>query len=181
MYEDLAFISVSRGDIKSSLPLYRKAYEGLKECSGPDKKNTLMVQALLAGAMVRLGQSKAVVPILESSLPAWKKVSGGTPDMFPPLYYLSRAYVDTGRYADGATTAAELLTCLEGKVSATDRRIGTTQMIWAKALAGEQRYKEALPHAEIAAKLTANRSTPYTQQVGAEARQVLADIQSKIK
>ena len=52
-------------------------------------------------------------------------------------------------------------------------------MAWALALAGQYRYREALPHAEIAGKLTANGPTPYTRQMGAEARQVLADIRAK--
>lgn len=139
-----------------------------------------MVQALMAGAMTKVGQSKAAVPILESSLPAWRKVAGTSPDLFPPLYYLSRAYVDTGRYEEGEAMARELLGVLEGKVSPTDRRIGATQMAWALALAGQHRYQEALPHAEIAGKLTANGPTPYTRRVGVEAQQVLADIQAKL-
>ena len=179
MYEDLAYIDVSRGDIQSSLPLYQLAYDGLKACSGPDKKNTLMVQALMAGAMTKVGDSKKAVPILEGALPAWRRIANSSQDMFPPLYYLSRAYVDVGRFQDGEALAKELMGDLDGKVAPTDRRIGATQMAWALALAGQHRYQEALPHAQIAEKLTENGPTPYSQRVGAEARQVLADIQAK--
>jgi hypothetical protein len=99
--------------------------------------------------------------------------------MFPPLYYLSRAYSDVGRYQEGEALAKELLGILEGKVSPKDRRLGATDMAWAIALAGQHRYKEALPHAELAAKLTQGGITPYTRRLGAEAKQVLADIQAK--
>jgi serine/threonine-protein kinase len=180
MYEDLAYINVSRGQIDTSIPLYQRAYDGLKSCSGPEKKNTLMVQSLMAGAMTKVGQSKEAIPILESSLPAWRKVSGNSPDMFPPLYYLSRAYSDVGRFQEGEAMAKELLGILEDKVSPKDRRLGATNMAWAIALAGDQRYQEALPHAELAVKLTANGPTPYTRRMGAEAQKVLADIQAKM-
>ena len=101
--------------------------------------------------------------------------------MFPPLYYLSRAYVDVGRYQDGEGLAKELMSDLEGKVAPTDRRIGATQMAWALALAGQHRFDEALPHARIAEKLTENAPTPYSRRMGAEAKQVLADIQARMQ
>jgi tetratricopeptide (TPR) repeat protein len=180
MYEDLAFISIARNQIEASIPLYQRAYDGLRQCSGPDKKNTLMVQALLAGAMVKVGQSAKAVPMLEAALPVWRKVSGTSPDLFPPLYYLSRAYSNLGRYQDGEAVAKEVLGILDGRVPPTDRRIGTAQMAWAIALSGELRYPDALPHAEQAVKLTSNGQTPYTRSVNAEAQQVLASIQSKL-
>jgi len=179
MYEDLAYIDVAQGQIQSSIPLYQRAYDGLKSCSGPEKKNTLMVQSLMAGAMTKVGQSKDAIPILESSLPAWRKVSGNSPDMFPPLYYLSRAYSDVDRFQEGEAMAKELLGILEGKVSPKDRRLGATNMAWAIALAGQHRYQDALPRAELAVKLTGNGPTPYTRRMGAEAQQVLADIKAK--
>ena len=180
MYEDLAYLNVSRDQVGAAIPLFQQAYDGLKACSGPEKKNTLMVQALLAGAMTKVGQSKEAIPILESSLPAWRKISANSPDMFPPLYYLSRAYSDVGRFQEGEAMARELLGILEGKVSPKDRRIGATSMAWAIALAGEHRYQDALPHAQLAATLTANGPTPYTRRMGAEAQKVLADIQANM-
>ncbi|HEY1901069.1 MAG TPA: protein kinase [Terracidiphilus sp.] len=180
MYEDLAYIDQARTDIQAALPLFQKAYEGLKSCSGPDKKNTLMVQAIMGGAMVRLGQAKAAIPILEGSMPAWRKIAGNSPDLFPPMYYLATGYVATGRYAEAESIAKELLGVLEGKVAPDSRRIGVTHLVWARALAGEHRYQEALPHAVIADKITVSGNTPYTQLVHREAHQTLADIQAKV-
>jgi serine/threonine-protein kinase len=179
MYEDLAYLDVSSMKIQDSIPLFHRAYDGLKACSGPDKRNTLMVQALMAGAMIRLGQAKEAVPILEGSMPAWRKVAGNSPDMFNPMYYLATAYVATGRFAEGEAVARELMGIMEGRIAPNNRRLGTTHFVWARALAGQHRYKEALPHAQIADKLTENGNVPYTQQVHAEAHQLLLDVQAK--
>jgi serine/threonine protein kinase len=179
MYEDLAYIDQSRMDIPAALPLFQKAYEGLKSCSGPDKKNTLLVQALMGGAMIRLGQAKAAVPIIEGAMPAWRKIAGNSPDLFSPMYYLSCGYVAVGRYADAEATASELLGILEGKLAPNSRRIGVTHLVWARALAGEHRYQDALPHAVIADKLTVGGNTPYTEHVHTEAHQVLVEVQAK--
>jgi len=179
MYEDLAYLDVSSMHIQDSIPQFQKAYDGLKACSGPDKRNTLMVQALMAGAMIRLGQASQAATILEGSMPAWRKVAGNSPDMFNPMYYLATAYVTIGRYADGEAVAKELMGIMEGKVAPNNRRLGTVQFVWARALAGQHRYQEALPHAQIADKLTENGNVPYTQQVHSEAHQLLLDIQAK--
>jgi serine/threonine-protein kinase len=181
MYEDLAYIDQARNDIPAALPMFQKAYEGLKACSGPQKKNTLMVQALLGGAMIRLGQAKEAVPMLEASIPAWRNASGTSPDLFPPMYYLSCGYVAVGRYADAEAMAKELVGILEGKIAPNSRRVGVTHLVWARALAGERRYQEALPHAQIAEKMTENGNTPYTQMVHTEAHQALEDIQAKLR
>jgi hypothetical protein len=83
------------------------------------------------------------------------------------------------RFQEGEAMAKELLGILEGKVSPKDRRLGATNMAWAIALAGQHRYQDALPRAELAVKLTGNGPTPYTRRMGAEAQQVLADIKAK--
>jgi predicted Zn-dependent protease len=181
MYEDMAYMNTSRNDLRAALPLYQKAYEGLKKCSGPDKRNTLLVQALMAGAMTKVGQSQAAIPILEASLPAWKKVADASPDLFSPLYYLASAYDNVGRYAEGEAKAKELTEILQSKVAPNDRRICASEFVWARALAGEQRYKEALPHAENASKLVGHALTPYSKQLEHEVVQLLQQIQAKLR
>jgi hypothetical protein len=74
-----------------------------------------------------------------------------------------------------------LMGILEGKLAPTNRRLGTTHFVWARALAGQHRYQEALPHLVIADKLTENGTTPYTQQVHSEAHQLLLDVQAKTR
>jgi len=110
-----------------------------------------------------------------------EEAAGSSPDLAEPLYFLAKAYVETGRFADGEKIAKELVAVQEGKVGPTDRRFGASHLIWARALAGQHRYDEALPHAELADGLLANAVSPGGKQMGAEAHQLLAEIQSKIQ
>ncbi|MHB2009497.1 MAG: protein kinase domain-containing protein, partial [Acidobacteriaceae bacterium] len=169
MYADLAFIHGVRGDVQGSVPLYRKAYDGYKVCSGPDNKGTLLVQDYMAGAMIKLGQAKAAVPMLEASMPAWRKIAGSSPDLANPLYFLALAYVDTGQYARAEKTAEELVKVQEGKVDPNDHRIGSSQLVLARALIGQNRYQEALSHAEIADRVLAKAVSPGQKQSSSEA------------
>jgi hypothetical protein len=56
------------------------------------------------------------------------------------------------------------------------------QWVWADSLSGQKRYREALPHAELADKaFTAEHSSaPGTQHNAARAHQLLLDLQSKL-
>ena len=181
MYADLGFIHGARGDIAGSLPLYRQAYEGYKTCSGPDNMGTLLVQDYLAGAMIKLGQAKAAVPMLEASMPAWRKIAGSSPDLANPLFFLALGYVDSGDFARAEKTAEELVKVQQGRVAPNDHRIGSSQLVWARALAGQHRYQEALHHAEIADSVLSQTGTsPNHQQSMTQAHQVLLNIQSKL-
>lgn len=181
MYADLAFIHGARGDIAGSLPLYRRAYDGYKTCSGPDNMGTLVVQDYMAGAMITLGQAKEAVSILEASMPAWRKIAGSSPDLSNPLFFLTRGYIDCGDYVQAEKTAEELIKVQEGRVAPNDHRMGSAQLMWARALAGQHRYQEALPHAEIADRVLSQEGNfPHHQQSLTQAHQVLLDIQSKL-
>ena len=181
MYADLAYIRAARGEFEASLPLYQRAYDGYKTCSGPDNRGTLVVGDYMAGSMIRAGKAKEAIPMLEASMPAWRKVAGSSPDLANPLHFLALAYVDTGQYVQAEKTAEELVKVQEGKVAADDHRMGSSHLVWAKALVGQDRYQEALPHAEIADRVLAQTLiSPTQKQVSADAHQVLMDIQSKL-
>jgi hypothetical protein len=106
---------------------------------------------------------------------------GSSPDLAEPLYFLSKAYVDTGHFEEGEKAAAELVAVQEGRVEPTDRRFGASHLIWARALVGQHRDAEALPHAVIADKLLATGAfSPGAKQMTAEAHKVLVDIQSRL-
>ena len=181
MYADLAYIRAARGEFEASLPLYQRAYDGYKTCSGPDNRGTLVVGDYMAGAMIRAGKAKDAIPMLEASMPAWRKVAGSSPDLANPLHFLALAYVDTGQYVQAEKTAEELVKVQEGKVAADDHRMGSSHLVWAKALVGQHRYQEALPHAEIADRVLAQTLiSPTQKQVSADAHHVLMDIQSNL-
>jgi hypothetical protein len=118
--------------------------------------------------------------MMEAAIPTWRKLDGATPDFAEPLYFLSKAYVLTGHFEEGEKGAKEMMAVQEGKVAPSDRRFGATHMIWAEALAGQHRYQEALPHAEMAEKLLANSISPGAKLMSAEAHQVLLEIQAKV-
>jgi serine/threonine protein kinase/tetratricopeptide (TPR) repeat protein len=181
MYADLAYIRAARGQFQESLPLYQQAYDGYKTCSGPDNRGTLVVGDYMAGAMIRAGRSKEAIPMLEASMPAWRKIAGSSPDLANPLHFLAMAYVDTGQYVQAEKTAEELVKVQEGKVAPDDHRMGSSHLVWARALAGQHRYEEALPHAEIADRVLAQTLiSPTQKQVSADAHQVLLDIQANL-
>jgi len=180
IYGDLAYLNDQRGNVQASLPLYQHSYEGYKACSGAESRGALEQVDYLSGALMKLGRAQEAVPMLEAALPAWRKIAGSSPDLSEPLFFLSKAYVETGRFQEGEKIAQELVAVQEGKVAPTDRRMGASHLIWAQALIGLHRDADALPHAEIAARLLANGVSPGAKQMDAEAHQLLQDIQQKL-
>lgn len=180
VYGELAFLTDARGDIEQSLPMYQKAYDGEKACSGAESRATLEQWDRMAGALTKLGRAHQSLPMLEQAMPAWRKVAGSSPDLAEPLYFLARAQVETGHFQEAEKTAIELFQVQDGKVSKTDRHIGAAHLLWARALAGEHRDQEALPHAEIATKLLHDGASHDAKQMDAEARRTLRELRSKL-
>ena len=118
--------------------------------------------------------------MLESVMPGWRKIAGSSPDLAEPLYFLAWAQIETGNFAQAEASAQELFRVQDGKVASTDRRIGEAQLLWAWALVGEHRDAEALPHAELAAKLLVDGSSANSRQKDAQAQKLLRDLQSRL-
>src|ERR1035441_9036769 len=111
--------------------------------------------------------------MMETTMPTWRKLLGQSPDLAEPLYFLTKAYVETGHYNEAEKVASEMVAIQEGKVAPTDRRFGASHLLWARALIGQHRDQEALPHAEVADKLlAANAVSPRSEErrVGKECR-----------
>jgi serine/threonine-protein kinase len=181
VYGDLAYVTEMRGNVSASIPVYQRAYDGYAKCSGAESRGALTEQEYMAGALMKLGRATEALPMMESAMPAWRKMLGSSPDLAEPLYFLSKAYVETGHFEQGEKVAAELVAVQEGKVAPTDRRFGASHLLWAQALVGQHRDREALPHAEIADKLLAMGAVSAGGKLmGAEAHQVLVDIQSRL-
>jgi eukaryotic-like serine/threonine-protein kinase len=176
VYGDLAYIKDKRNEIPASLQLYQRAYAGYKACAGSESRGTLIEQDYLAGALIKLGRAAEAIPIIEASLPAWRKVAGSSPDVVVPFYFLTQAYFATGRYSEAEKAAKTLVELQEGKVVSTDRRLGVAHLFWARALVAQHRDEEAIPHAEIADRLP---DGPNTKQLKSEAHQLLLDIRSR--
>jgi hypothetical protein len=119
--------------------------------------------------------------MMQEAMPIWRKMEGTSPDLAEPLNFLALAEIETGHYAQAEQHAKEMVDVQAGKVAPADRRFGASHLLWARALAGQQRYQEALPHAEIADRLLAhNAVSTGAKQMGAQAHQVLVDVQSEL-
>jgi serine/threonine protein kinase len=175
---DLAYVRGAQGDLLGSVTVFRQAYDGLSTCAGAGSRETLMMQAHLASAMLKTDQAKAVAPMLEASMPAWRTLSGSGVDLANPLIFLAKAYMAAGDFPRAERTAEELFAVQDGKVSATSYRMGVSQLVWAQALAAQHRNAEARPHAEMAVKAFSSETTPTAaqKQTKSQAEHLLADI-----
>ena len=180
-YGELAYISEMRGKVQESLPLYQRSYDGYVACSGAESRGALTQLDYMCSAFMKLGRAKDALPLLENSLPAWRKIAGSSPDLSDPLYFLARAYIQTGHFIEAEKISRELIAVQEGKVEPTDRRFGASHLVWAEALADQHRYSEALPHAQIADRLLANAISPGAIKMKAEAHDVLTSILANVR
>jgi hypothetical protein len=53
---------------------------------------------------------------------------------------MALAEIETGHYAQTEQYAKEMVDVQAGKVEPADRRFGASHLLWARALAGQQRY-----------------------------------------
>ena len=113
-------------------------------------------------------------------MPGWRKVAGASADLAEPLYFLALAQIDTGRFEQAEASAKELFSVQDGKVASTDRRIGEAQLLWTRALVGQHRDAEALPHAQMAAKLLVKGISANSQRKDAQAQKLLQDLQARL-
>jgi tetratricopeptide (TPR) repeat protein len=179
IYGDLAWITQMAGNIAASLPLYEKAYDGLKRCSGPDSRGALTEQGFMAGVLVELGRGPEALSMMEAAMPTWRALEGTSPDLAEPLNFLTLAELATHHYAQAESHAREMVDIQTGKVDANDRRFGVSHMLWARALVGQNRPSEALGHARIAdALLARNALSAGAKAAGAEAHQLLLSLQA---
>jgi len=176
----LANIRYNRADYAGSLPLYRQGYEGFKACAGPENLNTLSLQVLMARDMLKLGQAQAVVPMLETALPTWRKTFHDNTDIVAPLVFLARAYIAVGDFTQAETAIQEALKVQQGKVLPNSTRVAVFELLWAQALVGQHRMADALVHAETADKEYADIAvmTPAEKVYAAQAHQLAIDLRS---
>jgi serine/threonine-protein kinase len=181
IYGELAYDVQMAGDIKASLPLYQRSYEGYKACSGPESRGALLQVQYVSGALIKLGRAQEALSMMQSAMPVLRKLLGTSPDLAEPLNFLALAEIETGHYIEAEQHAGEMVEVQTGKVASTDRRFGASHLLWARALIGQGRYQDALPHAEISDQLLARNAVSVgAKQTAAEAHQLLLDIRAKV-
>jgi serine/threonine-protein kinase len=182
IYGELAYVEQMSGDIKGSLPLYQRAYDGYKVCSGPESRGALLQKEYLCGALIKLGRAQEAFPMMQAAMPVLRKQLGTSPDLAEPLNFLALAEIGTGHYVDAEQHAREMVVVQTGKVAPTDRRFGASHLLWARALVGQGRYHDALPHAEIADQLLAKNAVSVgAKQAAADAHQLLLEVQTRLR
>ncbi len=180
LYGELGYIRDRDGKKAESLLMHQKSYDGYVQCSGAESREAITQQDYIASEMIQTGRAQEAIVLLERDLKAWRTLVGETPDLAGVLYFLSQAYVETGQWEKGARVAEEEVKLLTGKVSPSDRRIGVGEWIWARALAGQQLYSEALPHAKLAdTSLSHNAVSLGAKKMAADAHALRLDVEMK--
>ncbi len=146
----LADIQGLDGDMLGSLPVYKQAYVDFRSCSGESSENTLLTQARLARAMLKVGQAQEVIPLLEPSLPLWRKAFPNSPDLAEPLVFLAKAYLQTSQFDKAESSVTQALQIIAGKVNPESTQEAVLELLLAQALQGQGRLPEALRHVETA-------------------------------
>jgi serine/threonine protein kinase/tetratricopeptide (TPR) repeat protein len=180
VYLELAWIRDFDGNLNGSLEYYKQALGDYSQCSGTESQGYLLAQADQLGELTKAGRAQEGIEAMERSIPARRKLLKNGGQLLGALYVLATAYVDVGRYKDAETIANELIAMQAGRATAPFRPAGVAHLVMARALIGERRYRDALPHAQLAATLLNNGTTPSAKSNEALANKVLADVQEEL-
>ncbi len=179
----LGFLLQQHDDLLGSVDMLRTSYEGYRQCSGDSNRDTLSAGGYLALAMVPAKQTRLAIPLLEEIVPKLKRVAGeDSIELRAPLLALARSYLAEGEYEKSQAAAEELLRIVEGKVNPHSGQFGAYESVLARALSGQQRYREALVHAQSAERSyqTDPNKLPATVSNAAKTHQLVLDLQSKL-
>jgi eukaryotic-like serine/threonine-protein kinase len=160
VYGDLGYLNYLENDARDSLTYYQRSYDGYKACNGASSRDALSVLAYLGGSLVAVGRAQDAVRLLEGSWPDWEKIPGGYVSLSEFPSYLAIAYVATGQYPQAEKLTSAIIDAKRAKI------VGEIQVypeyVLAEALAGEHRYRDALPHADVALRMFSRRNSPVT-------------------
>ena len=117
---------------------------------------------------------------LEKAKPAWLKPPTQNSLVYSNLSYLAHAYVEAGRFEDAERVCEEAHQIFGKQLPETNKRRGGEELNWARALAGEGHFQEALPHAQLAARAYSLPATPLERTISEQARTVIANIRQKL-
>jgi serine/threonine protein kinase len=183
-YHLFGLATVRRNLMKNeeSVPFFQQAHDAFATCYGADFLLTLQAGVKWSDSLLAVGQSQKALSMLEAALPTWRKSALASPaSLFDEIYDLGVAYRAVGRPADAEKMASEAAALVRGKIAPNDARAGLVEYVWAGSLTDQQRYAEALPHAQEAARITALKTTtPRSRSDAAAARSLLTNIQSRV-
>ncbi len=183
IHKKLAVIQNQRKDFTGALPLFQLAYKESSQCAGPEDLQTLSSEAYVAGAMLKLGQTKTAIAMLEHALPTWTKVVGADGShMATPLLFLSRAYLQDGQFANAERTILQAIH-VNAKQKALSSLMGAYYLILTKALVGQGRDREALADARYAEAAFAaeDSKVPSLREQANEAHRIDLELVAKLQ
>lgn len=181
--QTLGFLLQQHDDLQGSVDMLRTSYEGYRQCGGDNNRDTLGAGGYLALAMVPAKQTKLAIPLLENIVPKLEKAAGeDSIELRAPLLALARSYLAEGEYRKSQTTAEHVIRVAQGKVKPLSGQFGAYESVLARALAGQQRYREALQHAQRAEQCYQGdpNKLPATLSNAAKTHQLVLDLQGKI-
>lgn len=178
----LGFLYQQSADTKASIELFRSSYKSFEQCRGEESHDALAAAGYLGLAMVSGGQEREAIPQLEATIQKLNKVMG--PDnmgLNAPMVGLGRAYLAVGQFKQAEDDAARLFHILDGKVNPLSNQMGIVHLIWARALAGQNRNPEALAQAELADKAFAGEASKLPGAIAnaKRAHQLVLDLQAR--
>lgn len=183
VYGDIGYLHYLKNDPAGGLSSFQHAYSGYKTCAGPGSRDTLSTLAYMGQSMALAGQGQQAITLLEASWPDWEKIPGGYVSLSEYPLALSEAYNAVGRYTDSEKLSVAIIETRRAKIPKASS--SHSEFILAEALAGEQRYQDALAHADLA--LRSFRKTdpkvtlaPYAYTLRAQVEDLDAKVRSRL-
>ena len=179
----LAFLDQQVPDTRRSIRTFNDSLTHFRQCHGADSRDALMAQGYLGLALISDAQDQQAIPLLEATVDKMEKTIG--PDnmiLNAPLVGLGRSYMKSGQYQAAETTAVKLFHVLDGKINPISNQMGICQLNWARALAGQGKFAEALPHALLSDKAFSEDASklPGVIANAKRAHQMVLDLQANV-
>ncbi len=149
-YNLLGDLDMFGGNDAAAIQNYRQGYAMILYCKGPNDLGTLELQIPLARLLVKGQRATEAVQLLEPSIPIWRKLLPGNPEIGYALTTLAQARMQQGDAAEAAALAQDALTAQAGKIKRNTAAMALTYAVLAQGLAGEDKPHEAFDAAREA-------------------------------
>ncbi len=166
-------------DPQAALAYYELSFQGFKTCQGAGSFQTLEAGIQVARAMIKLGRTQEAATLIQQELPDYRKAVSAPSDLNTPLIYLARADELNGHFEEAVRNAEEAYRVIKDRTTPSSQK-AFTQFVWAVALQGQGKLKDALAHAELADATYAQTPLKSTEgeKRAAEAHNLLASLKA---
>ncbi len=145
------------GDVRSdeddhagAVAVYRQAQDGFRQCQGEDSLTLLGAVVSEARELIELNRAGDAAALLEGQMPRMRKAARAPQDLVLALVSLARAEELAGHFDQALQASVEAAKIEDGKLSQQSTLAGYLQLVWAVALEGLGRSKDAYAHAKLA-------------------------------